>query len=211
MIQPIDKEKLMIQDRGGNIPRVMCLNRLFNYKCQLKHKLLATEIHSNSPLFCFCFPLLGLHCHILVKVMCPCEPLCRGTSTLSLKFTSMQTHLYLKLHSMQSENATYHDSRHEEVGRRGQHWILRPREYLVPFLTAHCSCPLPSYTFILSLKMHTMFHWEGPQFLSSILSITMEPLASCPLIFTVGICLLVPLTLIHFLFFFPVRLSINLL
>lgn len=27
MIQPIDKEKLMIQDRGGNIPRVMCLNR----------------------------------------------------------------------------------------------------------------------------------------------------------------------------------------
>lgn len=27
MTQPIDKEKSMIQDRGGNIPRVMRLNR----------------------------------------------------------------------------------------------------------------------------------------------------------------------------------------
>ena len=200
----------MIQDRGGNIPRVMCLNRLFNYKCQLKHKLLATEIHSNSPLFCFCFPLLGLHCHILVKVMCPCEPLCRGTSTLSLKFTSMQTHLYLKLHSMQSENATYHDSRHEEVGRRGQHWILRPREYLVPFLTAHCSCPLPSYTYLVPENAHnvslggttvSIFHLKHHYGAFGQLSLDLH-------------CRHLPFSTLDaysFSFFFSVRLSINLL
>lgn len=131
--------------------------------------------------------------------MCPCEPLCGGTSTLSLKFTSMQTHLCPKLHSI-SLRMPCTMTPGMRKWQEGKPLDLRPREYLVPFLTAHCSCPLFLHLSCFPENAHNVM--ERFCFYPFHLKHHYGAFGQLPLIFTVVICLLVPLMYSFSVFFF---------